>query len=309
MNQRLLTPGGTIAIVSPSGLIGTEYLDGGIRALTDMGYKTELMPNAMGPATSVFAADDARRAADLAEALSRPDIDIVWCTRGGYGAMRTLAALDAFGGWKKLFANTDKLIVGFSDITALHAAAATHGHAAIHGPMLKHLATHDATSPDIVETLRAVTEGRADVSCRPLPGSRTGETRGRLIGGNLSILYSLLATDLCPSPDGAILFIEDLSEYRYHIDRMIQALRFSGFLSRLAGIVVGQMTGMRDGATPFGRTAYEIIADATADYPCPVLLGFPAGHDPAANYPLILGGDAVLSVGNSEATLSMSLAR
>ena len=234
-----------------------------------MGYKTELMPNAMGPATSVFAADDARRAEDLAEALSRPDIDIVWCTRGGYGAMRTLAALGAFGGWKKLFANTDKLIVGFSDITALHAAAATHGHAAIHGPMLKHLATHDATSPDIVETLRAVTEGRADVSCRPLPGSRTGETRGRLIGGNLSILYSLLATDICPSPDGAILFIEDLSEYRYHIDRMIQALRFSGFLSRLAGIVVGQMTGMRDGATPFGRTAYEIIADATVDYPCP----------------------------------------
>ena len=309
MKQRLLPPGGTIAIISPSGSISTEYLDGGARALANLGYKTELMPHAAGEAEGVFAAADKDRAADLAEALTRPDIDIVWCARGGYGAMRTLASLEPYGGWKHLFATTDKLVVGFSDITALHAAAGAVHHAGILGPMLKHLATRSASSPDLVETLRAATEGRADVSCAPLAGSRPGEARGRLIGGNLSILYSLLGTDLCPSPDGAILFIEDLSEYRYHVDRMIQALRFSGFLSRLSGVVVGQMTGMRDGATPFGRTAYEIVADATAAYAYPTLLGLPSGHDPAANYPVILGAEAVLSVGQSAATLSMRLAR
>lgn len=309
MRQRLLPSGGTIAIVSPSGSIAPEFMDGGVKALRTLGYNVELMPNASGRATSVFSAVDGERASDLALALSRPDIDAVWCSRGGYGAMRTLMALEPYGGWRRLFSQTDKLIVGFSDITALHSASIVSGGFGILGPMLKHIATHGTSSPDVVETLRAVTEGRAVVSCDPRDGSVAGHAEGRLIGGNLSIIYSLLSTPICPSPDGAILFIEDLSEYRYHIDRMVQALRFSGFLSRLSGVVVGQMTGMRDGATAFGRDAYQIVADAVAPYGYPLLLGFPSGHAPEENYPLILGSDAVLDVQDGSATLSMSVMR
>ena len=309
MKQRLLSPGGTIAVVSPSGSIAPEFMDGGVSALRSLGYNVELMPNASGRATSVFSATDAERASDLALALSRPDIDAVWCSRGGYGAMRTLMALEPYGGWRRLFSQTDKLIVGFSDITALHSASVVTGGVGILGPMLKHIATHGTSSPDVEETLRAVTEGRATISYAPREGSTDGHAEGRLIGGNLSILYSLLSTPICPAPDGAILFIEDLSEYRYHIDRMVQALRFSGFLSKLAGVVVGQMTGMRDGATAFGRDAYQIVADAVAAYGYPVLLGFPSGHAPEENYPLILGSRAVLDVQGDAATLSMNVER
>lgn len=309
MKQRLLPQGGTIAVVSPSGSIASEFMDGGVNALRSLGYNVELMPNAKGRATSVFSATDAERASDLALALSRPDIDAVWCARGGYGAMRTLMALEPYGGWQRLFSQTDKLIVGFSDITALHSASVVAGGVGILGPMLKHIATHGTSSPDVLETLRAVTEGCATVSCSPRQGSTEGRAEGRIIGGNLSILYSLLSTPICPDPEGAILFIEDLSEYRYHIDRMVQALRFSGFLSKLAGVVVGQMTGMRDGATSFGRDAYQIVADAVAPYGYPVLLGFPSGHAPEENYPLILGSHAVLDFQGDAATLSMSIER
>lgn len=276
-------------------------------ALREVGFRVCVMPRAQGPAQGVFAASDAARALDLAAALSRPDIDAVWCARGGYGAMRTLMALDARGGWRSVFASTDKLIVGFSDITAIHSATVQCGGVGVLGPMLKHLALHGVSSPDVVATLDALQGKPINIRCVPLPGSVVGQAAGRLIGGNLSILYSMMSTPLMPSPDGCLLFIEDLAEYRYHIDRMMRSLRFSGFLSRLAGVVVGQMTGMKDGATPFGHTAYEVVADAVADYGYPVLLGFPSGHDPKENYPILLGAEGRLQVAEDEANLTMAI--
>ena len=305
MNQRLLRPGGSIAVVAPSGAIDPLLLDGGVAALRGAGYRVDVLPGARGAATGVFAASDEARAADLAEALSRPDVDAVWCARGGYGAMRAIMALDARGGWRRVFSQTDKVIVGFSDITAIHSATVCCGGVGVLGPMLKHLAIRGVGSPDVIATLDALQGKPISIRCTPRQGSVSGRAAGRLIGGNLSILYSLMSTPLMPRPDGCLLFIEDLAEYRYHIDRMMRSLRFSGFLSRLAGVVVGQMTGMKDGATPFGRTAYEVVADAVADYGYPVLLGFPSGHDPKENYPVLLGAEGCLLVEGGEACLTM----
>lgn len=307
MNQRLLPAGGRIAIVSPSGAIAPELMEGGVQVLQSAGYDVRLMPHAQGFKEGVFSAPDDLRAADLVEALLDPYIDLVWCARGGYGAMRTLQAMAPLGGWRKIMSCTDKMIVGFSDITALHAAATFCWHAGLHGPMLKHLAKHGITAPDVRATLGLLKGEEVAVQHPALEGSRDGWTEGRLIGGNLSIVYSLAAAGLMTPPDGAILFIEDLSEYRYHIDRMIRALRFSGFLERLSGIIVGNMTGMKDGATPFGRNAYQIVADAVADYDYPVFMGFPAGHAEEENYPLVIGGRCLLSVSGGLGTVRQAI--
>lgn len=305
MSQRLLPAGGHIAIVAPSGALAHEYLTCGVGALRSAGYEVEVMPHVDGPRTSVFSAPDNQRAADLVEALSRDDIDAVWCARGGYGAMRTLEALNAFGGWQKVMSATDKIIVGFSDITALHAASVQCGRCGILGPMLKHISNHGMESPDVAATLSLLRGDGFSLRRPAMPGSRNGEAEGTLIGGNLSIVYSMASTPLMPSPDGAVLFIEDLSEYRYHIDRMVRALRFSGFLSRLKGIIVGQMTGMKDGATVFGSDAFQIISDAVADYGYPVFIGYPSGHAPEENYPVLIGGHCRMEVRRGEAMVEM----
>lgn len=296
-----------MAIVSPSGAIAPEHMEGGIRQLENAGLRVKVSPHATGFKTGVFSAPDNLRARDLAEALADPDVDAVWCARGGYGAMRTLEALDAFGGWREVFTSTDKMIVGFSDITVLHTASACCGHVGVHGPMLKHLALNGVNAPDVQATLDAL-RGRGVEARRPAQtGSRDGEASGTLIGGNLSIVYSLAAAGAMPSADGAILFLEDLAEYRYHVDRMMRALRFSGFLSRLSGLVVGRMTDMKDGATPFGKDAYAIVAEAVADYGYPVFIGFPAGHGDGDIFPLVIGGQCTLRVGGGEGVVTQRL--
>lgn len=309
MTQRLLSAGGRIAIVSPSGTLAPELMEGGVATLTAAGYDVRIMPNAQGPREGVFSAPDALRAKDLADALLDPSVDVVWCARGGYGALRALDAMREFGGWRNIFSATDKMIVGFSDITALIAAADYCGKTSVHGPMLKHLANHGMASPDVRATLALLRGEEVTVERDAQEGSRDGWTEGRLIGGNLSILYSLAAAGMAPQPDGAILFVEDLSEYRYHMDRMMRSLRVSGFLERLSGVIVGRMTGMKDGATPFGRDAYQIVADAVADYGYPVFIGYPAGHADDENYPLHMGERCLLSVSGGVGRVRQSAAR
>ena len=292
-----------IAVVAPSGALLPQFLQQAVDLLRQAGFRVKVMPHVAGSAVSVFAAPDDLRADDLRAALADPDVDAVWCARGGYGAVRTIQALS-----QDVFAASDKVIVGFSDITAIHSLSVRAGHVAILGPMLKHIATHGLLSPDVANTFALLRRQPVSIACNALPGSRPGTVSAPLVGGNLSILYSLRATPADVIPDGNILFIEDLCEYNYHIDRMMQNLRFSGLLARISGLIVGQMTDMKDGATPFGKDAYQIIADAVADYDYPVLLGFPSGHDPAVNQPLLLGATASLAVNpDGSASLSMQI--
>lgn len=301
--QRVLPKNGTIAIVSPSGIIAPEHLQGGVDALKSAGYNVVLMPHAAGPASGMFAATDEERAEDLALALSDPTIDVVWCSRGGYGAIRTMLALpravhrvcpELFDPQDPLaiFGKTDKMLVGFSDITVLLSAFVKRGQYAIHGPMLKHISTYGIDAPDVQMTLDLLQGKNVEIPFDPLPGSDMRSVDGLILGGNLSIIESIQRTPLQLDIQQCLLFIEDLNEFLYHIDRMAHNLLFSGFFAKVSGIIVGQMTDMKDGATPFGCTAYDIFSRIADQCKCSIALGFPAGHGKPFNYPILMGSYA-----------------
>lgn len=281
-----------IVIVAPSGTIGGEYLVKGVDVLRSLGFGVELMPHVGQAACGVFSGSDEERAEDLRVALTKPGVDVVLCTRGGYGAVRTLQQLP-----KDIFKQIDdRLIVGFSDITAIHSMSTLSGRVSVHGPMLKHLAEHDVDAPDVKALLDILRGEGVKITLEANPLNRLGKAEGTIIGGNLSILYSLRGTpaDVLAEPDGKILFIEDLCEYNYHIDRMMQNLRYSGILNRIAGLVVGQFIDIKEGKTPFGMSVYEVIAKAMEGTTCPILFGYPAGHDDDINYPIRLGAKCAI---------------
>lgn len=282
--MRNVSKGSVIAIVAPAGRLSVEVLHRAIETLTQEGYKVEVMPHVDGYGTSVFSATDEQRASDLRQALEREDIDAVMCARGGYGAMRTLQLLP-----REVIENCGKWLVGFSDITVLHSALSKAGIPSVHGPMLKHIATHGFSHDDVRNTFAILRGESLTIEVPRHELSRYGRAEGVLVGGNLSIIYSLRGTPAETDYRGKILFIEDLCEYNYHIDRMMQNLRYSGVLKQLSGLIVGQFTDMKDGATPFGRSAYEIIHEAVSEYDYPVLFGYPAGHADEENQPLVMG--------------------
>ncbi len=288
---RNLPEGGTIGIVAPSGYIDQELAQRGIDNIRAAGYRVKVAPHVFGPRTSVFAASDELRAADLASMIRDDEVDAILCARGGYGAVRTLQTMG-----ENVLDECRKWVVGFSDITVLHSALTKRGIPSLHGPMLKHIATHGMQSPDVAQLFSTMRGEASEVRMPAHPLNRQGMCRGVMKGGNLSIIYSLRGTPVDIDPRGAVFFIEDLAEYRYHTDRMMQSLAYSGFLSRLGGLVVGQFTDQKDGATPFGKDAYAIVAEAVRGYDYPVAFGFPAGHASEENWPIVMGSEAELTV-------------
>lgn len=280
-----------IAIVSPSGPLAEEYLTRAVENLERAGQRVEVMPHVRGPRCGVFSASDRDRADDLSWALLGSGCGVVWCARGGYGALRTVALMDP-----GVFEQTRAQLVGFSDITVLHNAMIRERHFSIHGPMLKHIARFGVDDPAVQATFDLLEHKPFEAEWAPLPGSVNGYARGRLVGGNLSLLVSLRGTKLDIIQQGDILFVEDLNEYNYHIDRMIRTLLYGGVLNKLNGLIIGQMTGMKDGKLQFGRSAQQIISDAAATLGIPVAVGFPAGHQDGVNMPLKLGANIKLSV-------------
>ena len=210
----------------------------------------------------------------------------------GYGTVRIIDKVDFTN-----FVKKPKWIVGYSDITVLHSHIHRHfGIETLHAVMPVNIITDEAAL-EAQETLRNALFGKIRSYSYPVtPLARTGETEGVLTGGNLSILYSLMGSVSEPDTDGKILFIEDVDEYLYHIDRMMMNLKRAGKLSKLKGLIVGSMERMNDNATPYGITANEIIANAVAGYDYPVCFDFPAGHG-EPNLALILGRNVKLRIG------------
>ncbi len=289
-----------ITIVAPSGRIDEKYLEEGIEALRKEGHSVKKMSGVGGKGVGVFSATDSIRANDLETAIKDEQTEVIWCSRGGYGAVRTLETMDL-----DLLRRNKKMIVGFSDITAIHAVTVNAGGMGILGPMMKHIARHGTQAEDVRNTFALLRGETTERTCKRGEGSRNGHARAKIVGGNLSILYSLRGTPAEIETKGNILFIEDVSEYRYHIDRMMQNLRFGGVLKDLAGLVVGQMTDMKDGMTKFGQDAYGIIAEAVREYDYPVLMGFPSGHEDDENQPILLGGMCDLTVTDEGGRLRM----
>ncbi|HAH57224.1 MAG TPA: LD-carboxypeptidase [Bacteroidales bacterium] len=286
-----LKSGDKVGMVATARKISLDEVEPALHLYESWGLEVVQGKNLFNEAHQL-AGNDKERAADMQQMLDDPAIKAIFCARGGYGTIRIIDLLDF-----RTFESHPKWIVGFSDVTVLHSHI--HKHFGIE--------TLHATMP-----LNFPKDGSEDVSTQGLKkclfgetpeykltarlGSRSGHAQGVVVGGNLSILYSLRGTPDDINTEGKILFIEDLDEYLYHVDRMIMNLKRGGMLDRLAGLVVGGMTDMRDNAVPFGKTAEEIIASAIAEYSYPVIFGFPAGHL-SGNQPIILGREATLSVG------------
>lgn len=286
---KMITPpylqkGDTIAIVATARKNIDDNLKPAIEWLTNWGLNVKI-GSTIGLDLNQLAGTDEQRAADFQEQMDNPNIKAIWCVRGGYGTVRIIDLLDF-----TKFNQFPKWIIGFSDVTVLHNHLNTMGFKSIHGIM----PVSSKASEQAIETLRISLFGEPlnyEIDTHDM--NRFGTATGEIIGGNLSILYSLLGSKSAINCDDKILFIEDLDEYLYHIDRMMMNLKRCGCLEKLKGIVVGGMVKMKDNDIPWGKNVLEIIQDVTKDLKIPVIYNFPAGHI-QDNRALILGAEVTI---------------
>ena len=285
-----LTSGDKIGLIAPSRKISSGDLEEFSKMIAEWGYQILYGENIYGEHNQ-FAGKDDERADDFIRMVNDPEIKAILSVRGGYGTVRILEKLDVAS-----IKKNPKWIIGYSDITVLHSYYNKVIECeTIHAAMPVNFTLESRTNPSWQKLWNVL---RGDLTGYEIPThelNRSGKTTGMLVGGNLSVLFSLRGTLCDLETDGKILFIEDLDEYLYHIDRMMMNLKISGKLKNLKGLIVGGMTEMKDNTVPFGKSAYEIIADAVNDYNYPVAFNLQAGHcDP--NLPLILGRNIVLEV-------------
>jgi muramoyltetrapeptide carboxypeptidase len=294
-----LTPGAKIRIVSPAGKCNEERILPSVTWLRENGYLVETGNNIFGRHYQ-YAGTDKERLSDLQEALDDPEAKAIICTRGGYGTIRLVDQLDF-----SLFRKHPKWVVGYSDITVLHNRLHMSGFPSIHGAMCRSFYTENGIISDSLHSLMELLRGeKPDYCIDPSPANIPGAAKARVVGGNLSLLYALSGTPYDLDTSGKILFIEDIGEYLYHIDRMMVNLRLSGKLKSLAGMIVGQFSGVKDNEDPFGKTVEEIILDAARDYHFPVCFNFPAGHE-ETNLALRLGSIWKLKVTDNLCSLKL----
>ena len=266
-----LSAGARVALVTPAGpLRGAQELQTAIDHATSLGWEPLAAPHVLAR-HGYLAGTDEQRAQDFNAALRDPNIDGIWCVRGGYGAMRILAALDY-----DALRRRPRPILGYSDVTALHCAVGARcGVVSYHGPTAR-----GELTPFSRESLtRAVVEQRDP--CGHAADARTlrgGRVTGRLVGGNLALLAALCGTPFAPDYEGAILVLEDVGEATYRIDRMLQQLRLAGALDRLAGIAFGQFTESTDALDAPNLPLDVVLRDAADAAGVPAVAGIPLGH-------------------------------
>jgi len=286
-----------IRIISPSGFIQPEYIDGAKRVL----LKWNLNPTEGKFARAKhgrFAGTSEQRIQDLQEALDNPNVKAILCSRGGYGLARIIDKIDF-----TRFRENPKWIIGFSDITVLHNVVSTLGIASLHSIMTKHLTELPPDSQSIV-LLKQILFGEQlpTYSLPSHPLNKVGKAGGKLIGGNLSVIMGLRGSKFDLNYQNNILFIEDVSEKPYHIDRLMQNLRLSGVFSQISGLVVGQFSDSEEDSSMDG-SIYELIYNSVKEYNIPVCFNFPVGHMDE-NLPLIVGADVNFNVSKQQVSLS-----
>ncbi len=286
-----LRKGDTIGIVCPSGFMPADKAATCIRVLGEWGYNVRI-GNTLGNQFHYFSGTDEERRADLQEMLDDADIKAILCGRGGYGMSRIIDALD-FTRFKK----SPKWIIGFSDITLLQAHLHTkYKMASLHSPMAA--AFNDGEfANEYIQTLRKALKGnKLSYKCAPHSFNQLGTATGELVGGNLSLIAHMAGTHSAFNTKNKILFLEDVGEYIYNIDRMLIQLERSGVFSQLAGLIIGGFTDMKDTVIPFGTKITELIHQRVSKYRFPVCFDFPVSHE-RENYPLKVGVQHELIVG------------
>ena len=290
-----LQKGDTVAIVSTARKVSKKELIPALVILKNWKLNV-VIGTSIEAEEHQFAGNDNLRASDFQEMLDNHKIKAIWCARGGYGSIRMIDLLD-FSNFK----NNPKWIIGYSDVTVLHSHLHQLGFETLHAQMPVSIETKTAAC---VQSLKSSLFGKNTNITIPYEVSNVmGNAKGVLVGGNLSMLYSLCGSSSSISTKGKILFIEDLDEYLYHIDRMLQNLKRNGMLDQLEGLIIGGMTQMHDNDIPFGQSSEEIILSICNDYNYPIVFNFPAGHI-KDNRALILGRKAELIISKTETILT-----
>ena len=236
----------------------------------------------------IFAGTDEFRAAVIQDYMDRPDIDVIWMARGGYSSIRIIDKLDFSS-----LSEHPKLFVGFSDVTVFHGKLNRLGFPSIHASMPYYL---EHKTPEALQSLHDALLGKPlHYEWPSTPLNRMGSAKGEIVGGNLSVLYGMIGSNSFPETDGKILFIEEVDEYIYHVERMMYGLKRAGKLNHLKAMIVGGLTEIHDNPEPFGKTVEQAIFDVVKEYDFPVCFGFPAGHQPD-NRAVVFGKELTLSI-------------
>lgn len=287
-----------IAIAAPARKVSPEEMEFAIRWLKDHDFES-VFDERLYSVDNIAAGSDELRASIIQEYMDRDDIDAIWMARGGYGSIRIIDRLD----FSRLIQHP-KPIVGFSDATVFHGKLSSLGIPSIHASMPHILA--DKTPTALQSLVDALTGKPLQYEWPAYPLNRSGKAQGLIVGGNLSVLCGMLGSNSFPETEGKILFIEEIDEYIYHVERMMYALKRSGHLSHLKALVIGGLTDIHDNPDPFGKSVEQAIFDVVKKYDYPVCFGFPAGHQPE-NRAIIMSQEAVLSVSGDGCHFSQCL--
>lgn len=303
--QELIQPpylkqGDTVAIVAPSGILKNKEhdIDLAERLLRSWGLHPVLGEHLFSK-DHHFAGTDTERTEDFQKALDDPSVRAIWCARGGYGSVRILDKID----WTN-FKKHPKWVIGYSDITALHNQIHNEGVESIHAIMCSSLQDDRAPIAKAVETFKDAISGQPlSYKLKGSKYNRPGTATGELVGGNLTLLHTMLGSETSINTDGNILFIEEIGEYKYHIDRMLQSLKRAGYFDHCKGLIVGDMTKLRRNTTKWGSSVEQLILDALQDYDFPIAFKMPAGHEDD-NRAMILGRTIDLTVTKAGSTIN-----
>lgn len=282
----------TVWILSTARKISRKEIEPAVNLIKDWGL-TVCIGKSIDAEENQYAGADDLRAQDLQEAINDSRTKAIWCARGGYGTVRIIDKIDFSNYLKK-----PAPIIGYSDVTVLHSHLHVLGVQSIHATMPVNL---DTNTPESIQSLKNILFGHKPVyKIAPSEKNRSGNAIGQMVGGNLSILHSLLGSESAIKTSGKILFIEDIDEYLYNIDRMLMNLKRNNYFNELKGLIVGSFTKMNDNTIPFGKTTEEIILDITSEFDFPIIFNFPAGHI-NDNRALILGSEVEMKVHAQEA--------
>lgn len=292
-----LKKGDKAIIISPSGSVDIQYISEACKVLQNWGLVVEVATYAEGQ-NGRFAGTINERIVDLQQAMDDPSIKLIFCSRGGYGVVHLLHKL-SFGGIRKY----PKWVVGYSDITALHLALLQERIVSLHAPMARHLTEDsDDRASNYLKTALFKKIPAYSIDSHPL--NKSGVVKGKLFGGNLAVLSGLIGTPYMTVPRNGILFIEDIAEAPYKIDRMMWQLKLSGILDKISALIVGQFADCNEDPG-MGLTIYELIENLLQEYDYPLVFNFPVGHV-KENYPLLHAGSVELEVRKDVVTMKRS---
>ena len=290
-----LKSGDTISILAPSGVLNNfdNKITKAINIFKSWGLNV-VLGNHIYDKNGHFAGTDKNREKDFQKALDNKNIKAIWCARGGYGAVRIIDKLN-FDNYLK----NPKWIIGFSDITVIHNKLNFLNSESIHAMMITGFEDIGQNNDSLSKLKNVLFGDSLSYSIASNKNNKTGKSEGIIVGGNLTLIQSTIGSKTELKMKDKILFIEEIGEYAYHIDRMLYSLKRAGYFENCKGLIVGQISDVKKNTTDFGRTINELILDVLDEYNFPILFDFPAGHE-KTNFPIILGRKVILEVSKSD---------